>query len=511
MSKGEEDKKTIIRKLAQGLRSLPRNLVMPGNPRYKPERMIEFWGYDNLTKPQIDVQLALVKVLVKLGVAPAKIGGYLTEDLRKKLHSEITTSLQDAIEKAVTNHDIVALIEAIREALERILGKEAADLIAGWIHYLATSYDIIDTARIITYKMAFRKVTLPSALKLIDSLSKRTIEFSGELQAGRSHGQIGEPITAGFWLATILERMVNITEHMIARESELCGKFSGAMGACNSQVALGVEEKAQRMFKKSFEQLVLEELNLEPGPISTQILLPEALSRFLFEYTLFSGALGQIGTDIRQLARSGIEEVAESFGNLAAGSSAMSHKRNPIKSEGVVCLFTMVKNRFHELLDILISEHNRDATNMCVMRDLPGIVILVQQQLDVMNEVIPNLYVDKEALKRNFDTKRHLILSEEVHLAMIGAGYRDDAHYFVNHVLVPISAGSGKYLIDELLVLGEKDDKLAAVVNNIPRETIELLRTPEKVTGKSEEKALEIAKRAEDLIEKYSYALKREN
>lgn len=499
------EKDGIIQRIARQLRATPRNLIMPGNPRYQPKDMIPYWGYDNLTHPQIDVQLALVKVLVKLKVAPAEVGKYLSKDLRTQLHSDITTTIQDAIEEAVTHHDVVALIEAIREALERILGKEAADQIAPWIHYLATSYDIIDTARILTYKKSFSQVTLPSILKLVASLREKVNKFSDTVQIGRSHGQNGEPITIGFWLATILERMVNITEHMIDREAELCGKFSGAMGACNSQVALGIEEKAQKMFGKSFEELVLEELGLKAAPISTQILLPEALTRFLNEYALLSGALAQLGTDIRQLARSEIGEVAESFSQFQAGSSSMSHKRNPVKSEGVVCLFTKVKNMLHQAYDILISEHNRDATNMCMMRDLPAIVVIVQRQIDVMNKVIKNLYINEEALKINFDRNKHLILSEEVHLAMLGAGYPGDAHYFVNHTLVPKAMISGRNLIDELLDLSADNADLAKTIKNIPGELIALLREPEKVTGKSKEKALEISRKAESFLEKCGY------
>ncbi len=498
------DKEKEIQKIAAEIKGRPKILTMPGNPRYQPKSVMSYWGYDNLVKPLIDVEWALLKVLVKLKITPPEVAKYLTEDLLQKLHNEITTTLQDAIENEITHHDVVALLEAMKEALIRILGKEIASLFDRYLHLLATSYDIIDSARILAYKQTFHKATLPSMVTLISSLREKVLEFSDTVQIGRSHGQHGEPITVGFWLATILERMVNITEHMITIEPELKGKFSGAMGACNSQVALGIEQKAQKMFGKSFEEMVLEELGLKPGPISTQILLPEPLARFLFEYTLLSGALAQLGTDIRQLARSEINEVIEGFAKDQAGSSAMSHKRNPIKSEGVVGLHTIVKSEFHKTMDTLFSEHNRDATGMSVMREFPGITVFVQKQIDVMNKVILDLYINEEALKKNFNMNRHLILSEEVHLALIMAGYEEDAHHFVNHTLVPISADSGNYLIDELLNLATEDAELATVVRNIPPELIELLRSPEDVTGKAEDKALTVALKAKIFIDNYS-------
>lgn len=103
---------------------------------------------------------------------------------------------------------------------------------------------------------------------------------------------------------------------------------------------------------------------------------------------------------------------------------------------------------------------------------------------------------------------RHLILSEIVHSALIMAGYQGDAHHFVNHTLVPRSAESGDYLIDELLLMAIDNKELKRVVENIPQDLIILLRSPEDVIGKAQEKAIDVAKKADSLIAKYNYVLK---
>lgn len=491
--------KEIIKKFSKR----PGRLELPGNPRYQPESLKAYFGYDNLARFQFEIEWALLRVLAKLGIVSPKAAALLTDELRQRLSKKITTTIQDAIERAITKHDIRALVMIMRTLITSIY-RRTGILLTRWLHLPATSYDIIDPARIIAYKRAFWQVSFPSLLKLIASLRGKVIEFAGTVQIGRTHGQHAEPITVGFWLATILSRLIDITEHLITNEAELRGKFSGVVGAYNSQVAFKLEEKTQQTFGKTFEELVLAEVKLLPSPISTQILPPEPLARFLFEFTLLSGALGQISRDCRHLQRTELAEIVEPFGETQDGSSAMPHKRNPISWEGIEGIYTIVKNEFHKVLDVIISDHQRDATGMCVMREFPGIVVFTQHQLETANRIIPKISVDKDALKRNFDMSRHLILSEAVYVALIVAGYEGDAHSLVNHTLVPLAQKSRRYLIDELILLAEEKPELKPVIEKIPDDLINLLRTPENYTGKAKEKALEIAEKAEQFLKKYS-------
>jgi len=92
---------------------------------------------------------------------------------------------------------------------------------------------------------------------------------------------------------------------------------------------------------------------------------------------------------------------------------------------------------------------------------------------------------------------------------MILYGYEGDAHNFVNHTLVPLSQKSGRYLIDELIELSESNEELDKVVTNMPFELIQLLRTPERVTGKATEKSREVIERANMLLYSYEKLLKK--
>lgn len=494
-----------VKEIVKKLRGKPERLEMPGNPRYQPDSLKLYFGYDNIARFYFDVEWALMKALSKLGLIPPETAVLLTDDIYRALRQKITTTLEDEVERGITKHDIRALLMVIRHFLMATKMRLVV-VLARWFHIPATSYDIIDTARIIAYRRAFWEVSFPALLKLIGSLKIKTVEFVDAVQIGRTHGQHAEPITVGFWLATILARIIDVAEHLVAREAELVGKFSGPVGAYNCQAILGFEKRSQEIFGKAFEELVLAELKLSPAPISTQILPPEPLARFLFEFTLLSGALGQISRDCRNLQRTEIAEVVEPFEGTQDGSSAMPHKRNPITWEGVEGIYTIVKDEFHKVLDVIISDHQRDATGMCVMREFPGIVVLVQHQLETVNRIVPKISVDKKALERNFNLDRHLVLSEGIYIALVMAGYKGDAHALVNHTLVPRSQVSGRHLIKELLLLAEEKPelKLRPVVENMPEELIDLLQRPEAFTGKAKEKAFAIAERADSFLKIYN-------
>ena len=482
-----------VAEIIEEIKQKPRRLELPGNPRYQPASLVPYFGYDNIVRFQIEVEWALWKVLAKVGILPVEAVAFLTEDLKERLYNEITTTLQDAVEKEITRHDIRALIRIIHQIVDSILAK--------WTHFPATSYDIIDTARIIAYKRAFLEVSLPSILQLVSLLRSKVIEFVDTFQIGRTHGQHAEPITVGFWLATVLSRILDVTENLIEKETKLVGKFSGPVGAYNAQVVFGLENLAQIKFGRTFEELVLEELGLVPGPISTQILSLEPLARFLFEYTLLSGALSQLALDCRNLQRTEIAEIGEPFEADQSGSSAMPHKRNPITWENTQGMGIIVKNEFGKVLDCLLSEHQRDLTTSSVMREFPGIVVFTQYQLENLIRVIPRISINPEALRHNFEMTRNMATGEAVYLALIMAGYQGDAHHLVNQTLVPRAHASGQSLISEFVSLASEDQELQTVVENIPLDIINMLQHPEQFTGRARQKALEIADAADKLID----------
>jgi len=416
----------------------------------------------------------------------------LTDELIALLLNIATTKV-DKTEKEITHHDVRAWVKEAQKIVDKKIGK--------WIHVLLTSYDPLDTGRILQYLWAYNNVLKPSINEAIVELAHLVKRFSKVLQIGRTHGQHALPITVGFWLATILYRVIYNARKMESCSQELVGKISGAVGAYNAQLGLGIAKKCG---DKSFERRVLEKLDLSPSPISTQILPPEPLAYFLHSCVMMSASFAQLGRDARHLMRTEIAEFSEPFGKTQDGSSTMAQKRNPISFESLEGFFVRSKNEFGKVLDTLISEHQRDLVGSGPARDFPVILVCLQSQLNKLlakdqeskQTFISRLNVNKEACRQNFEKSAHLILAEPLYIALQMAGYENDAHNLVNHQLVTRATAEKRMLIEICKELAMHNDELAEALRNMPKEVMELLHNPENYTGFAAEKAEEIAEMA---------------
>lgn len=472
------------------------NLILPSNPRYQPKQMVPFFGYDNLYHCVASVEIATLRTLHEIGVIPDDDFKEMLPEIENGLLAISTTEV-DKIEHEITHHDIRAWVRCAQE----IVGKK----LAKWVHIPLTSYDPIDTGRMIQFQNAYQFGLKPAIREVVLLLSSCVEKFAGQLQIGRTHGQHALPVTIGFWFATVLNRILYNWEQIDYHYACLVGKISGAVGAHNAQYGLGFTRNTDEI---SFEELVLKKLCLKPAPISTQILPPEPLAYFLFSCTTLSATLGQFGRDGRNLMRSEIAELSESFEAGQVGSSTMAHKRNPINFENLEGTWIKTKNEFGKVMDTLISEHQRDLVGSTVARDYPVIVINLQHQLNTLlrknKEGVPflsRLSVDSDACERNFKQNSNLILAEPLYIALQMAGYEGDAHELVNHKLVPIAKERGIKLIEALELVAGTDSVIRDVANRVPKDILNLMWNPASYTGDSKEKALsivEIAKHAMD-------------
>ncbi|MBN2854287.1 hypothetical protein JXK06_02000 [Patescibacteria group bacterium] len=467
-----------------------KNFVLPGNPRYQPIQMKEIFGYDNLYQTFIEVELATLETLYEFGVIPQEDYDIMSPELKEAL-MQIPTTLVDELERSVTKHDIRALVQIMQQIVGPELGR--------WIHVPLTSYDVIDTGRSLQYVRAFENCLAPSITKLLSEFQKKIIETAITIQVGRTHGQHALPITVGFWLATVAERIFFNFREMSRFRDGLIGKISGAVGAYNAQVGLSLNVSKDG---KIFEEEVLKKLGLKPAPISTQILPPESLAYFLFSASAMSASLGQFGRDGRNLMRSEIAEVAEKFSSSQVGSSTMAHKRNPINFENLEGMWLRTKNEFGKVLDTMISDHQRDLVGSSVARDLPIILINLQHQLNTLlrsdghgGTFLSNIIIDKKKCEENFAVNEDLLMAEPIYIALQMAGYKDDAHHLVNHVLMGLAKKYSMSLFDALLFhAGQLENiELQLVLQKIPKEVQDLLAQPKKYIGLAARKALMIA------------------
>lgn len=465
------------------------NLSLPGNPRYQPKDLQGIFGYDNLFQSIARVEIATMRTLAEIGVIPQADIAFLTSDVEKELLA-ITTSEVDVVEREVTQHDIRAWVQIAQGKVNPKLRR--------WIHVPLTSYDALDTARALQF-VEGHTVVKDLTCKVIGHFADHVINFADVPQIGRTHGQHALPITVGFWFATVLSRILANIQTADSAAEKLVGKISGAVGAYNAQVGLGI---AERCGTKTFEARVLEKLGLKPAPISTQILPPEPLANYLFACFELSATLGQFGRDSRHLMRTEISELGEPFEEGQVGSSTMAHKRNPISFENLEGTWIKNQAEFFKVMMTMVSEHQRDLVGSCVARDFPTIVVNVVSQLNTLLRAkkgkppfIARVTVDRAAVKRNFDTQGDVILAEPVYIALQMAGYEGDAHHLVNHGAMPLVRSKGISLLEATkFALQEEGISMATFVwDCIPTSTIAMLANPENYTGHASMKALQVA------------------
>jgi adenylosuccinate lyase len=405
------------------------------------------------------------------------------------------------VERNVTKHDIRAWVRIAQNKVDPKLRR--------WIHVPLTSYDALDTARSLQFIQAHEVVRRLTG-EIIEGFVEKIRSFAFQPQIGRTHGQHALPITVGFWLATVLSRILTNIQSGNSAAEKLVGKISGAVGVYNAQVGLGI---TARCGNKTFEERVLEKLGLKPAPISTQILPPEPLADYLFSCVKLSATFGQFGRDGQNLMRTEIGELGEPFEKGQVGSSTMAHKRNPINFENLEGTWSKTRNEFGKVLDTMISEHQRNLVGSSIARDFPTIVVNLVNQLNTLlrgvggKSFISRISVDEVAIRRNLEMQGDAILAEPIYIALQMAGYDGDAHELVNHTAMPYSRQFGVSLLEATkwalshyqesvddCVTGPADQDLW---DKIPPETLQMLEKPEMYIGAAGTKACQIADTAE--------------
>ncbi|MGE5297825.1 MAG: lyase family protein [Acidobacteriaceae bacterium] len=472
--------------------------MMPGNPRYQPKELVPFFGYDNLVGWMAQVEIAGLNTLGRSGIIPPEDFELLTDEVIKKVGA-IPTSEVDRVESEKTKHDVRAWVLLAKEVLPEKLHR--------WVHVPYTSYDALDTGRSLMFIRAYRDVIKPKTREVIRLMAGLVEKFATQVQIGRTHGQHALPITVGFWLATILSRVMANYEMLQLHSEHLVGKISGAVGAYNAQVALGFDDARSLHSAHTFEQLILDSLGLPAARISTQILPPEPLAYFLHACAMMSATFGQFGRDCRHLMRSEIGEIAEEFESGQVGSSTMAHKRNPISFENLEGMWLRTKNEYGKVFDTLLSEHQRDLVGSSVYRDFPIIPINLTVQLNTLlrkNKAgvpfLSRITVSKDACEANLKTSAAFVLAEPIYIALQMAGYPHDAHKLINEQAMAVAKEQKIVLFEALYVLAEKDFELDEALSRIPQSMRNDFYYPERYVGKAREKALEIVALARELL-----------
>jgi adenylosuccinate lyase len=299
-------------------------------------------------------------------------------------------------------------------------------------------------------------------------------------QIGRTHGRHAEPVTFGFAMAEYVSRLGDRLEVLRLSARRLPGKLSGAVGAYNALALLAADPRA-------LERRFLASLQLHAAPVSTQIVPPEGWTDLAHACVSALGVMANLADDMRQLQRSEIGEVAESFAAEQVGSSTMPHKRNPVSFENVKSIWKAIAPRMLTTYMDQISEHQRDLTNSASQRFLGEILAATTYAAGRLASSLDGMRVDRDRLKANLAMSRGAIAAEPLYVILAKYGH-PDAHEAVRRLTLEAERGSRS-----LLEVATLDADLREYLKKFSPDERRILERPEEYFGLAPQVARDIA------------------
>ncbi|HVC23693.1 MAG TPA: adenylosuccinate lyase [Candidatus Dormibacteraeota bacterium] len=369
--------------------------------RYAPKEFRELWSDQNRLKLWLEVELAVCQARATLGELPAS----QMERLRKAKSPSVERVAEIEAEQG---HDLAAFVSAVQESL----GEEGSQ-----IHLGMTSQDVVDTALALQLKEA-NALIQGDLLRLLGQLGTLAQEHRMTAMAGRTHGMHAEPVTFGFVLANHYDELHRAGQRLEAAAADLAvGKLSGTVG---THATLSPE----------IEVLALQQLGLEPAAITTQVVARDRHATYLCALAVLGGVCDRLAITLRHLQRTEVGEVREPFGDKQKGSSAMPHKRNPVRLEQVSGLCRLLRGWAVAGLEDVALWHERDISHSSVERvALPDATMTTAYILRSLFQVLDGLQVDTAAMRLNLERRGQISQSQQLLLALIRAGVTREAAY----------------------------------------------------------------------------------
>jgi len=369
--------------------------------RYTLPEMGTIWTEHAKFQSWLDVELAACEANLKLG----KIPGNAMKEIREKAEFSPERILEI---EAEVRHDVIAFLTNLNENI----GDSGR-----FIHVGMTSSDVLDTGLALQLKASV-KLLIKEIKNLQHIIREKASEHKTTVMIGRSHAIHGEPITFGFKLAGWLAETNRNKKRLELLEEEISvGQISGAMGTYANT-------------DPEIERITCASLGLAPDTASTQVISRDRHATYVQTLALVGSSLDRFATEIRNLQRTDVLEVEEGFAKGQKGSSAMPHKRNPIRSERISGLARVLRSYVVAALENVSLWHERDISHSSTERMmLPDISITLHFMLREMSEVIKELGIYKKNMTKNMNIYGGVVFSQRVLLALVENGMQREQAY----------------------------------------------------------------------------------
>jgi adenylosuccinate lyase len=386
-------------------------LICPLDFRYGRKEMKAIFSEDRRIDIQLKVEAALARAHAKAGNIPRSAAREIT----CAASIDVVTRERVYEIEAETRHDVMAVVKAL---------SEKCGTAGNYVHLGATSNDIIDTTTALQVKVAL-EIVEADLLALLSTLADLAERHRSTMCMGRTHGQNAIPTTYGFKVAGYVSEVMRHIERVREVRKRACvGKLSGAIGTA---AALGPKAREVQSF-------MMKDLGLGFEEAATQVVCRDRYTELVCLMANICTSCERYATEVRNLQRSEIAEVAESFdAKKQVGSSTMAQKRNPIISENICGLSRVVRGFITPTFENMVLWHERDLSNSSAERfTLPHVMILTDDVLAKMETVFRGISVNEQNMLRNIKAAKGMIMAEPVMMALTGKGIgRQDAHEIV--------------------------------------------------------------------------------
>src|ERR1700683_1232179 len=374
--------------------------------RYTLPEMGRLWSEAHKYELWCRVERLVLEAHARAGTVPA-------ESVEPVRSAPPPTPEAVAAVEAVTDHDVIAFLTAWAD-------NTTPRSAAAWVHYGMTSSDLLDTALALQLTEA-TDLLVAKATRLVAVLRDHALAHAGTLRAGRTHGIHAEPDVWGHRVADFAFAMARSRDRLArGREAVAVGTLSGPVGSYSN-------------IDPAIEAEVMPALGLRPADVATQVVIRDGIAEWVSALAVLATVCEAIALEVRHGQRTEVRELAEPFRTGQKGSSAMPHKKNPIRSERIAGLARVIRSYVIPVTEGIPLWHERDISHSSVERiALPAAAIAPDYTLHLTAGLVEGLVVDQARMRANMDVTHGLLYSSSVLLELVTTGLsREDAYSLV--------------------------------------------------------------------------------
>ena len=374
--------------------------------RYTLPEMGRVWSEAHKYELWCRVELLVLEAQARAGTVPA-------DSVEPVRSAPPPTPQAVAAIEAETNHDVIAFLTAWAD-------NTRPRSAAAFVHYGLTSSDLLDTALGMQLAEA-TDIILAKAGRLVAVLRDHALAHRDTLRSGRTHGIHAEPDVWGHRVADFAFGAARSRDRVRrAREAVAVGKLSGPVGTYSN-------------IDPSVEAEVMPALGLRAADAATQVVMRDGIAEWVSALAVLATVCEAVALEVRHGQRTEVRELAEPFRSGQKGSSAMPHKKNPIRSERISGLARMVRSYVTPVTEGIPLWHERDISHSSVERiALPDAAIATDYLLHLTTGLVEGLVVDAARMRANMNVTNGLLYSSAVLLELVSSGLsREDAYALV--------------------------------------------------------------------------------